>query len=180
MLKKFFLILTLILVPLTANAELYVDANSQIEFDIPQGWKVLTDREKADNELSLDTIYLAPKNSSNGAAVIVFEITKTTDESFLSTNSSAKAQQSADLWREFSSKNLGYNVVDSRVYPSPAGNGIVAAFLSGKFFHLEYKISSPRHSIHLRYYTHKERARLKESKVFDLCFSLINSIKFPE
>ena len=180
MLKKFFLILTLILVPLTANAELYIDANSQIEFDIPQGWKVLTDREKADNELSLDTIYLAPKNSSNGAAVIVFEITKTTDESFLSTNSSAKAQQSADLWREFSSKNLGYNVVDSRVYPSPAGNGILAAYITGDLFNLAHRISSPKHSVHFQYFTDRERLLPETSKILDLCFPVINSIKFPE
>ena len=51
MLKKFFLILTLILIPLTANAETYVDPKGRFQFEIPPGWTLATEKEKIESNV---------------------------------------------------------------------------------------------------------------------------------
>ena len=180
MLKKFFLILTLILVPLTANAELYVDTKSQIQFEIPEGWRILSDREKADLEISMSSMYFLPTKMQNGFEAIRMDITKTTNGLFLSTNSGSRVLDSAKLWGDALNTTKGHDLLETRPYSSPAGNGILAAYITGDLFNLAHRISSPKHSVHFQYFTDRERLLPETSKILDLCLPVINSIKFPE
>ena len=139
MLKKFFLILTLILIPLTANAETYVDPKGRFQFEIPPGWTLATEKEKIEMKLVEPVDVILFNDSPNFIAPI--SITLTEDDSLpqIASATEAELKTYAGTWAQSLVKEDPNPLITS--VKTPMGNGVAVFAGDDSFFYLFFRTS---------------------------------------
>lgn len=181
MLKRLFLILALVIIPLTVNAETFVDPETKVQFEIPDGWRLLTSAERESIHVQETTIMLTPIEPPDTYAYMLF-IAKERSTYFQNPFSGRSKSALEPLRKEIenSLKAEGAEIISSNIYTSPAGNGFLTLYTSNIFINMQYHIDSSRHTVQATYFVPfgslNDNEKTRHTRAY---FSLLASIKFP-
>lgn len=178
MLKRLLLILALVLIPLTASAETYVDPETHVKFNIPEGWRLFTADEKAKSNLSSESIPLTPIGEARNTRAILVHIMRYNNQDFLSTDSASTLQPYVKGMVNMLRKE-GNDVLDADLFPSRIGYGVVILYTRTDKMVLQYRINSPNFTITAAYVLPEGLEKNEYQKMFDTAFPLFNSIQIP-
>lgn len=181
MLKRLFLILALVIIPLTVSAETFVDPETKVQFEIPDGWRLLTSEERKFIQAQETTIMLTSIESPDTFAYMLF-IAKKRSAYFQNPFSGRSKSALEPLRKEIenSLKAEGAEILSSKIYTSPAGNGFLTLYTSNIFINMQYHIDSSRHTVQATYFAPlgslNDNEKTQHTRAY---FSLLTSIKFP-